>query len=187
MAEDRNDWVPKFDLKKDGHTITQVPQSDGTIKYFQGNYDEKGEIDRVRVNSPGKYLKTPTAQIKDSNGDDVDHRGAIFQVTLDKYGGVYDILIPIGGSGAGFDDESQEQLKLELTTATASDTIEKADVDVILKTGQWLDIDASESDRVNKLATDEVRTAVATGKSVLHNQKLNVANAAGEVEGYRIR
>ena len=76
---------------------------------------------------------------------------------------------------------------MELTTATASDTIEKADVDVILKTGQWLDIDASESDRVNKLATDEVRTAVATGKSVLHNQKLNVANAAGEVEGYRIR
>tara|TARA_B100000131_G_scaffold262972_1_gene259595 strand:- start:266 stop:829 length:564 start_codon:yes stop_codon:yes gene_type:complete len=187
MAEDRNDWVPKFDLKKDGHTITQVPQSDGTIKYFQGNYDEKGEIDRVRINSPGKYLKTPTAQIKDSNGDNVDHRGAIFQVTLDKHGGVYQVHIPIGGSGSGFDDESQEQLKLELTTETASDTVEKADVDVILKTGQWVDIDASEADRVNKLVTDEVRENSAATRRGLRNQLLSVANAAGEVEGYTIR
>ena len=187
MAEDRNDWVPKFDLKTDGHTITQVPQSDGTIKYFQGNYDEKGEIDRVRVNSPGKYLKTPTAQIKDRNGDDVDHRGALFQVTLDKHGGIYDVHIPIGKAGSGFDDESNKEYKLELTTANASDTVEKADVDVILKTGQWVDVDQSEADRVNKLATDEVRAAVAMAKPALHNQKLSVANATGNVEGYRIR
>ena len=76
---------------------------------------------------------------------------------------------------------------MELTTANASDTVEKADVDVILKTGQWVDVDQSEADRVNKLATDEVRAAVAMAKPALHNQKLSVANATGNVEGYRIR
>ena len=86
-----------------------------------------------------------------------------------------------------FDDESQEQLKLELTTETASDTVEKADVDVILKTGQWVDVDASEADRVNKLVTDEVRENSAATRRGLRNQLLSVANAAGEVEGYNIR
>ena len=76
---------------------------------------------------------------------------------------------------------------MELTTATASDTIEKADIDVILKTGQWVDVNQSEADRVNKLVTDEVREHSAATKRGLRNQLLSVANAAGEVEGYNIR
>ena len=80
MADDRNDWVPKFDIRQDGGTVTQVPQSDGTIKYFLGNYDEKGQLDRVRVNSPGKYKSKPTVQLVDANGDNVNQKGAEFRV-----------------------------------------------------------------------------------------------------------
>ena len=188
MADDRNDWVPKFDLRQDGATVTQVPQSDGTIKYFQGNYDEKGELDRVRVNSPGIYKAIPTVQLKDANGDDVSHRGAAFRVVLNTKGQVLDVEIPIGMDGSGFDDEANNGiLKAVLTTANAADTVEAADCDAIIKTGQWMDITQSEADVINKRAQDGFHHINGTVKRSLQNQKLGTVDADGNVTGLNIR
>ena len=184
MADDRNDWVPKFDIRQDGGTVTQVPQSDGTIKYFLGNYDEKGQLDRVRVNSSGKYKSIPTVQLVDANGDNVNHRGAEFRVVLNTKGQVMDVEIPIGKSGAGFDDEvGGGILKAVLSTTEAADTVEAADCDAIIRTGQWLDIDQSEADRINKRAMDGFNSNKATLKASIQNQKVGTTDAVGKVTG----
>lgn len=184
MADDRNDWVPKFDLRQDSGTVTQVPQADGTIKYFLGNYDEKGELDRVRINSPGKYKSVPTVQLVDANGDDVNHRGAHFIVRLKSTGEVASVDIPIGKDGSGFDDEvANGILKAKLTTADPKDTVVEADCDAIIKTGSWLDIDASEADARNKRASDGFTADSAVLKQSIQNQLVGVNDFTGSPSG----
>ena len=46
---DPNNWVPQYDAREDQETITPITQADGSVRYFQGNYDEVGEIDRVII------------------------------------------------------------------------------------------------------------------------------------------
>ena len=78
MAVDPNNWKPQFNEREEQSTITPIPQTDGSIRYFLGNYDLLGTIDRIGMDEAGKYKKgvTPRAQIVDANGDDVDHAGA---------------------------------------------------------------------------------------------------------------
>ena len=85
---DPNNWVPQYDAREDQETITPITQPDGSVRYFQGNYDEVGEIDRVIIEEPGKYAAgvTPRVRLVDENGDEIAANGAAFRLMMSARG-----------------------------------------------------------------------------------------------------
>ena len=108
--------------------------------------------------------------------------GSLYPV-LDQVTGEF-VEIPIGKAGSGFNDEVDGGvLKAVLSTADPADTVEAADCDAIIRTGQWLDIDQSEADRINKRAMDGFNANKRTLKAALQNQKVGTTDAKGKVTG----
>tara|TARA_B100000035_G_C20826819_1_gene476829 strand:+ start:108 stop:695 length:588 start_codon:yes stop_codon:yes gene_type:complete len=178
MAVDPNNWKPQFNEREEQSTITPVPQTDGSIRYFLGNYDLLGTIDRIGMDEAGKYKKgvTPRAQIVDANGDDVDHAGAVFRVIM-KNESVLRVLLPEGHIGSGFSEETP--LFLEFRTENAADTYRPAKARVILNSGQWVEMTASEVDEHNKRQASAHAAAVRESKPGIQNVLAGRADERG--------
>lgn len=179
MAVDPNNWVPQFDERQEQDTITPVTQPDGSIRYFLGNYEEAGGVDRVRILDPGKYARNvvPRVQLVDENGADLDHRGALFHVTM-KNGEVYQITCPIGHDGSGF--ASDATIAAKLVVENAQDQLRAGAIEVVIKSGQWLEgITASEVDRHNENARAKFGMHLRQTKPKMQNVIPGVADERG--------
>ena len=179
VERDPNDWTPTFDVERDG--VTQVVLSDGTIKFFEGNYAERGQVDRVEIFNPGQYKPgvTPTVQLVDDNGDNISHNGAVFHVLVSSKGQVIEVTCPRGKAGSGFTPPIV-QAKL---VAPASDTIEAAEIAVSIRSGQFLDITQSEADAMNTTKRQGFDEFNARTRASIQNQIAGVTDAEGRVLG----
>ena len=179
VERDPNDWTPTFELERDG--VTQVVLSDGTIKFFEGNYAEMGEVDRVEIFNPGQYKPgvTPTVQLIDDNGDNISHNGAVFHVLVSSKGNVIDVTCPHDAQGSGF---TPPNVRAKFV-APASDTIEPAELVVVIKGGQFLDITQSEADAMNTRKRQGFDQFNARTRPSIQGQIAGVTDAEGRLLG----
>ena len=137
MSVDANNWKPVLNEREDQGIITPMPQSDGSIRYFQGNPDNVGSIDTVRVFEPGKFKKgvMPTVQLIDSEGNDIDHNGASFRVIIDSKGNLTDVEMGMAANGSGF----TEDMDIKFVTPNPGDCFVKPSAKALVNTGEWMD------------------------------------------------
>ena len=146
---DPNNWVPQYDAREDQETITPITQADGSVRYFQGNYDEVGEIDRVIIEEPGKYAGgvTPRVRLVDENGDEIAPNGAAFRLMMSARGEILEV--ETGGRGAEGRDFTDD-MDIEFVVENASDCLVPGKARAVIKRGQWMDhLSASDVDRIN--------------------------------------
>lgn len=146
---DPNNWVPQYDAREDQETITPITQADGSVRYFQGNYDEIGEIDRVIIEEPGKYAQgvTPRVRLVDENGDEIAANGAAFRLMMSARGEILEV--ETGGRGAEGRDFTDD-MDIEFVVENASDCLVPGKARAVIKRGQWMDhLSASDVDRIN--------------------------------------
>tara|TARA_B100001996_G_scaffold347054_1_gene304329 strand:- start:186 stop:752 length:567 start_codon:yes stop_codon:yes gene_type:complete len=176
---DPNNFVPVFDLDREG--VSQVTLADGTVKYFQGNYAEQGEIDRIEIVNPGQYKPgvTPTVQLIDDNGDNISHSGAVFRVTVSSKGHVLSIVCPRDAEGSGF---TGPVVKAKLV-APAADTIVAGEIVVSVKSGQFLDITQSEADKINENAQAGFNAFNARTRPGIQQQLASTTDEKGQLVG----
>lgn len=149
---DPNNWVPQYDAREDQETITPITQPDGSVRYFQGNYDEVGEIDRVIIEDPGKYAAgvTPRVRLVDENGDEIAPNGAAFRLMMSSRGEILEV--ETGGRGAEGRDFTDD-MDIEFVVENAADCLVPAKARAVIKRGQWMDhLSASDVDRINARA-----------------------------------
>ncbi len=182
-AVDENLWVPQFDPRKEGDIITPVTQADNSVRYFLGNYDEAGEIDRVRVTEHGKYKNPPGVQMVDENGDDIaGNGGAVFQVLLNKKGGVLSVKCPRDKEGSGF---TKDLYAARFVEKNAGDEIEAGSLEVAIKSGQWLDnYTAKDVDDHNSRITTHQNAEVRNATPQTQGQIIGTTDASGQPGGY---
>lgn len=150
MGVDANNWKPQFIEREEQSIITALPQSDGTIKYFQGNPDILGTIDTVRVYEKGRYKKGAKVRVQlvDANGDDIDHNGASFRVVMSSKGILMDVEMAMAGNGSGFTGDMDVKFVVE----DPQDCIIPAQAKALVNTGEWIEnMTATEIDAQNAL------------------------------------
>lgn len=150
MGVDANNWKPQFIEREEQSIITALPQSDGTIKYFQGNPDILGTIDTVRVYEKGRYKKGAKVRVQlvDANGDDIDHNGASFRVVMSSKGILMDVEMAMAGNGSGFTGDMDVKFVVE----DPQDCIIPAQAKALVNTGEWIEnMTATEVDAQNAL------------------------------------
>tara|TARA_Y100001970_G_scaffold272942_1_gene370363 strand:+ start:19853 stop:20404 length:552 start_codon:yes stop_codon:yes gene_type:complete len=175
---------PQFIERQEQDTITAVPQDDGTIKYWLGNYDGRGEVTAVRILDGGLYETgvTPTVQLVDDNGDDISNGGAEFAVIMNTKGECISVYPKEGGLGSGL---VGPVIKAKLVTA-AENVVSPAELEVCIRDGQWVDIPASEVETHNRQARDKWTNETAKLSSQTNFQVLGVTDKFGKVEGFTL-
>lgn len=109
--------LPKHIEADSSSAITRVPQPDGTIKYYQGNYARFGCIDNIVIVERGKYKKgvKPRVVLREENGDVIpDNAGAKFVLLMDSQNSVHTIKTAQGYEGTGFTPDRPVTVTLEV-------------------------------------------------------------------------
>ena len=178
---------PQFVERQSQDTITPIPQSDGTIKYYLGNYDERGAVMTCRVMDSGLYAAgiTPTVQLIDDNGDDISNGGAEFNVVMSTKGELLEVTPKHGKLGSGLTPNAQGFIKAKLVTA-AENVTSPAVVEVCVREGQWMDIPASEVESHNAKVKSQWESESAKLNSKTNFQLPAASNKFGKIEGFTL-
>ena len=187
MANLKDGGGPRFDERQSQDTITPVPQSDGTIKYYLGNYDERGSVMTCRVMDGGLYATgiTPTVQLIDDNGDDISNGGAEFNVIMNSKGELLEVTPKHGKLGTGLTPNAQGFIKAKLVTA-AENVTSPAVIEVCVREGQWLDQPASEVEAHNAKVRKQWEAETGKLSPKTNYQMPAAANKFGKIEGFTL-
>ena len=187
MANLKDGGGPRFDERQSQDTITSVPQSDGTIKYYLGNYDERGAVMTCRVMDGGLYKAgiIPTVQLIDDNGDDISNGGAEFNVIMSSKGECLEVTPKEGKLGTGLTPGAGGFIKAKLVTA-AENVTAPAVVEVCVREGQWLDIPASEVQAHNEKVKEQWNSETSKLSADTNFQLPAATNKFGKIEGFSL-
>ena len=176
---------PRFDERQSQDTFTPVPQSDGTIKYYLGNYDQRGSVMTCRVMDGGLYKAgiTPTVQLIDDNGDDISNGGAEFTVIMNSKGECKEVYPKEGKIGSGLTPGADGFIKAKLVTA-AENVTSPAVIEVCVREGQWVDQPASEVEAHNAKVKKQWEAETGKLSSANNFQLPSAANKFGKIEGF---
>jgi len=181
MGVDANNWKPVLNEREEQSIITPIPQSNGTIRYFQGNPDIIGTIDTVRVTEPGKYKKgvTPRVQLVDAEGNDIDHNGAAFRVIIDSKGNLTDVEMGMAADGSGFTGD----MDIKFVVDDPADCYVQPVAKALVNTGEWMDnMTADEVEKHNARIRENFEAYVRSGVQRTKGQMLGKTDYNGTAE-----